>query len=93
MRKGGKACDDVPDPPNPSKVIEASDATVAARAPIAARIVATNDNMDANVFMVDASYVVKQTIGVKRADREHSPCTADLIEPAPPDPVRMCSDK
>ena len=31
VRKAVKIGDDVPDPPNPSKVIDASDATVAAR--------------------------------------------------------------
>ena len=57
MRKTAKTGDDVPDPPKPSRVIDASDATVAARAPSAACIAAASDNVDADAFMVDASYV------------------------------------
>lgn len=57
VRKTVKTGDDVPDPPKPSRVIEASDATVTARAPSATCVAAANDNVEANVFMIDASYV------------------------------------
>ena len=57
VRKAVKTGDGVPDPPNPSKVIDASDATVAARAPIAACIAVASDSAGEDTFMVDASYV------------------------------------
>ena len=87
-----KTGDDVPEPPKPSKAIDASDATVAARAPSVTCIAVASDSAGEDTFMIDASYVVKKTtISVKRADQEPSPYIADLIEPAPPAPVCMCS--
>ena len=57
VRKAVKTGDDVPDPPKPSRVIDASDATMAARAPIAACIAAASDSAGDDTFMIDASYV------------------------------------
>ena len=57
VRKAVKTGDDVPEPPKPSKVIDASDATVAARAPSVTCIAVASDSAGEDTFMIDASYV------------------------------------
>ena len=57
VRKAVKTGDDVPDPPKPSRVIDASHAMVAARAPSVICIAVAGYSAGEETFMIDASYV------------------------------------